>query len=157
MQRLTTAFFGFACSWDISSSCSGVHTRTLLSTLNQPLHRKTQVRGTSDSIQIQTVMCFMSSPPCILWRLSKHLISSLVRHDIQRVLLLVIIHNLPVRRQTGQRETAAVWKTERAKKLCGNLTLQLGCRWFPSASPRCRCRSTSACCPSVQTSASSSF
>lgn len=39
-KRLTTAFLGLACSWDISSSCSGVHTRTLLSTLNHPLHRQ---------------------------------------------------------------------------------------------------------------------
>lgn len=37
VKTLTTAFFGLACSWDMSSSCSGVQTRTLLRTLNQPL------------------------------------------------------------------------------------------------------------------------
>ena len=34
---LTTAFFGLACSWFISMSCSGLALWTRLSTLNQPL------------------------------------------------------------------------------------------------------------------------
>lgn len=35
---LTTAFFGLACSWCISMSCSGLALWTRLSTLNQPLN-----------------------------------------------------------------------------------------------------------------------
>lgn len=48
---LTTAFFGLACSWCISMSCSGLALWTRLSTLNQPLDG---VRGSSESETQQT-------------------------------------------------------------------------------------------------------
>lgn len=170
--RLTTAFFGFACSWDISSSCSGVHTRTLLSTLNQPLHRKPS--SVSESVQIQEKIVrsrFLFLPtlhPRVtrqtpdrfshLWQCSARSLS----HDCPRspceeansahVSLSEVGCRLESRDEAERNFIFILLRC-----FVGNLTWQLGCRWFPSASPRCRCRSTSACCPSGQTSAFSSF
>lgn len=153
VQRLTTAFFGLACSWDISSSCSGVHTRTLLSTLNQPLHRKTRVRGTSDCIQIQTVLHVLHT-----WHpLATQQTPDRFSHPSQCSARSPSRDYPQSPCKEANRSERDGSRVENRKSEEAFLTLQLGCRWFPSASPRCRCRSTSACCPSVQTSASSSF
>lgn len=92
---LTTAFFGLACSWDISSSCSGVHTRTLLRTLNQPLQTQMHCQHFENTHLLRNLS--FSCTPCILRWLCKHLIGPLVGHNVQSVFLFVVIHYLPVK------------------------------------------------------------
>lgn len=57
------------------------------------------IRICSDT-EKKCVDVFCSSPPCILRRLGKHLIGSLIRDNVQRVLFLMIIHDLPAKKQT---------------------------------------------------------
>lgn len=104
-KRLTTAFLGLACSWDISSSCSGVHTRTLLSTLNHPLHRRRGCHHVkamkSDRDRCLFLLLAVYGQvyviPRILRRLCEHLVCPLIGHNVQSVLLFMVIHNLPMK------------------------------------------------------------
>lgn len=43
----------------------------------------------------------ISNLPCILRRLSKDLVRPLIRHNVQSVLLFMIVDNLPVKPQTA--------------------------------------------------------
>lgn len=60
---------------------------------------KQWIRIRSDT-EKKCVDVFCSSPPCILGRLGKHLIGSLICDNVQRVLFLMVIHNLPAKKQT---------------------------------------------------------
>lgn len=106
VRTLTTAFLGLACSWDISSSCSGVAFWTRLNMVNQPLREGEQKKACrvreSSLVQLQKTHRprhkSVNIPGILRW-LGKHLVCSLICHNIQSILFLMIVHNLPKNRK----------------------------------------------------------